>query len=173
MKKIFFLIMLFIIVFLIYYYNMDKSIKYLYIGNTSKYNEMIKKHYKPKKLYEYIRNDDYRIMDLINDIKDNIDIDNKTLQNLLVKSNLIVINIGIYDIEYKTNLDYKYSDELIDDIENLLLLIRKYNKDKIYLIGFYNKNKYYDYINRRIKHLCKINNIIYIDIEESIYKQLY
>ena len=55
----------------------------------------------------------------------------------------------------------------------LLILIRKYNKDKIYFLGYYNKNKYFDYINRELKTICKNSKITYIDIEDTIYKQLY
>lgn len=175
MKKIFLLLILCVTVFIIYEMFLDRRVKYLYIGNTNyeRYNQIIKKYCNPKAYNTYIRNDDYRIMDLINDIKYNKKIDRRTIQNLLIKSNVIVISIGINDLEYKSELDYKYIDEFIIDIENLFNLIRKYNKDKIYFLGYYNKNEYYQYTNKKVKELCKINKIEYIDIEESIYKQLY
>ncbi len=175
MKKILLLMLLCIIVFLIYELFLDRRIKYLYIGNNNygRYNQIIKEYYNPKEYKSYIRDDDYRVMDLINDIEDNNTIDNRAIQNLLIKSNIIIISIGINDLEYKEELNYKYIDEFIIDIEKLLNLIRKYNKDKIYFFGYYDKNEYYKYINKEIKRLCKLKNIMYVDIEQPIYKQLY
>ena len=43
------------------------------------------------------------------------------------------MNDLIYKSKFETNL-YEYTDDLINDIENLLKLIRKYNKDEIYFI---------------------------------------
>ena len=175
MKKIFLLLLLCFIVFIIYELFLDRRVKYLYIGNNNynKYSEIIKEKYSPKEYKKYIRDDDYRVMDLINEIKDNNKIESRTIQNLLIKSNVIVIYIGINDLEYKEELDYKYIDEFLFDIEELLKLIRRYNNDKIYFLGYYNKNKYFSYINKELKKICKDNKINYINVEDSIYKQLY
>ena len=175
MKKIIFIILICFIVFIIYELFLDRKVKYLYIGNANygRYNNIIKDYYNSKIYNEYIRDDDYRLMDLYNDIVDNIKTNKTTFQNLLVKSNIIVITIGINDLEYKKELNYKYIDEYMLDIEKLIRLIRKYNKDKIYFLGYYNKNEYYSYVNKEIKKICKINKIIYVDIEKPIYKQLY
>ena len=175
MKKIILVFLLLFTVFIIYKYNTDKKIKYLYIGNNlySKYNEIIKEYYNPKRYTEYIRNDDYRVMDLINEIKYNETINDKRIQNMLIKSNIIILNVGLYDIEYKKELDYKYVDGLISDIEMLLTIIRKYNKDKIYLLGFNNKNRYYSYLNDKLNLICKNKKITYINIEKSLINQLY
>ena len=175
MKKIIPIFFVLLLIFVIYKYNVDKKIKYLYIGNDVyyKYNEIMKSYYNSKQNIEYIRNDDYRVMDLINEIKCNHTIENKKIQNVLIKSNVIVLNVGLYDIEYKKELNYNYVDELIADIEKLLTIIRKYNKDKIYVLGFNNKNKYYEYLNSKLEIICRSKKIIYIDIEKSIVNQLY
>ena len=175
MKKILFIIIICIFVYFIYNGITDRNIKYLYIGGNdyNRYNILIKDNYIMKEYTTYIRDDDYRVMDLINDIVDNRKINNRKFQNLLVKSNIIVISTGINDLEYKEKLNYNYVDELINDIEKLLKLIRKYNKDTIYVLGYYNKNEYYKYTNKRLKEICKTNNVKYIDIEKSISKQLY
>lgn len=175
MKRLILVLLLFLVVLIIYTFNVDRRVKYLYIGNTtySNYNKIIKENYNPKQYIEYIRNDDYRVTDLINEIKYNNVINNKKIQNILIKSNVIVLNIGLYDIEYKKELNYKYVDELIVDLENLLTTIRKYNKDKIYFLGFNNKNEYYSYFNNRLEIICKSKKITYINIEKSILNQLY
>lgn len=175
MKKILFFIMIFVLVYFIYSCITDRKIKYLYIGSNSyyKYNILIKENYNTREYTEYIRDDDYRVMDLINEIVDNKKVNDRRFQNLLVKANIMVISIGTNDLSYKEKLNYNYVDELIDDIEKLMVLVRKYNKDKIYMLGYYNKNEYYKYANRRLKEICESNNIKFIDIEKSISKQLY
>ena len=87
MKKIIFILGLILFVYYIYNTLIDRRIKYLYIGNNTynKYNEIIKENYKPKVYNTYIRDDDYRVIDLMNEIKDNKEIGNRKIQNLLVK----------------------------------------------------------------------------------------
>ena len=49
----------------------------------------------------------------------------------------------------------------------MIKLVRKYSKEKIFFIGFYNSNEYYEelyrYLNLRIKDMCDSYNIVYID----------
>ena len=148
MKKIIFLVFIFFIVFLIYYFNADEKTYYLSLGdylsygidsfeNTNNgYSENIKNKYQNnlENYVNYSTYDDYRVMDLINDINYNKTVvyNNKEykLQNLLVKANLITVSIGMNDLIYKKNLNYDYVDSLIKDIEDLLTLIKKYNKDE-------------------------------------------
>lgn len=175
MKKIIIIFLVCLLVYIIYELFLDKKTKYLYIGNTnySRYNLIIKENYNPKEYIEYNRDDDYRVIDLMNEISENKQINKRGIQNLLVKSNVMVISIGKNDLETKKELNYNYIDELLEDIDKLLKTIRKYNKDKIYFLGFYNKNSYYDYMINKVKLICEKNGVIYIDIEIPIYKQLY
>ena len=187
MKKIVFTILVFFIVFLIYFFNLNKKIYYLSIGDYLSYgidnyensnfgySENIKNKYK-KNLQNYVNYstlDDYRVMDLINDIKYNKSVIYKNkeykMQNLLVKANLITISIGMNDLIYKKNLDYNYIDDLLSDIEKLLSLIREYNKDEIFFLGFYNvinNKEFIEYTNKKILNACKKYNINYIDISD-------
>ena len=197
MKKIILTILVFLIIFLIYYFNISEETYYLSLGDylsyginnldkvDNSYSENIKKHYQKnlKNYVNYSSIDDYRVMDLMNDINDNKEIiyDDKeyNLQNLLVKANLITISIGMNDLIYKKNIDYNYVDQLLSDIEELLLLIRKYNKDKIYFLGFYdviNNKKLIEYANKKIENICIKNKINYVDISmlnQYIIKNIY
>lgn len=120
--------------------------------------------------------DDYRVVDLINDINYNKTITFNSnyykLQNLLVKANFITISIGMNDLIYKSKISdelYDYSDELIIDIEKLFKEIRIYNKDKIYFLSFYNvidNQELIDYLNKKIKNICMKYNINYVDISK-------
>lgn len=187
MKKIIFTVLVFIMIFLIYYFNINEKIYYASIGDhlanginnfynvNNSYSDNIKKHFDGNlsNYVNYSNIDDYRIMDLINDINYNKTIiyDNKEykLQNILIKANYITLSIGMNDILNKNNISYEYIDELLIDIENLFILVRKYNKDKIDFLSFYNiinNNELIDYTNNKLKKICKKNNINYIDISD-------
>ncbi|MBQ2947030.1 MAG: hypothetical protein IJE04_04180 [Bacilli bacterium] len=190
MKKIIFTVLVFLITFLIYFFNRSEKIYYLSLGDylsyginnfntvNNSYSNNIKEHYKENldNYVNYSTYDDYRVMDLINDINYNkvVEYDKKEykLQNVLIKANLITISIGMNDLIYKSKFEtnlYEYTDDLINDIEKLLGLVRKYNKDAIYLLGFYNvinNDSLIDYANKRLEIICKKNKIKFVNIEE-------
>ena len=123
MKKILFVIIIGFIIIIIgtrVKYNSDIS---LYFGNTNN-------SYKYK--YDYF---DTRVIDIINAIDNNIIINSKTIQNILVKSNVIYLDLnGIY-----------ISKDFIYDIEKLLIKIRYFTKEKLIIIlrkenSFFDKN---------------------------------
>ena len=197
MKKIIFTILVFFVIFIIYYFNIDKKIYYASIGDflavgvnnfnkiDNNYSNNIKKYYENNlsNYVNYSNLDDYRVMDLINDINYNktIKYNNKDykLQNILIKANYITLSIGMNDILNKRDISYEYIDELLIDIENLFILIRKYNKDRVDYLSFYNiinNNELIDYTNNKLKKICKKNNINYIDISnlnDYILKGIY
>ena len=176
MKKILFLLLVILMTFLIYFFNISNKIYYFSIDNYG-YSKNVEKSLKNELKNSVIYNQkDYRVMDLINDINNNKEFmyNNKTytFDNLLVKANYITISIGMDDLIYKKEIDYDYVDELIFDIEELLKIVRKYNKDKIYFLGLYranNLNEILVYANKKIEKLCKKNRIIYIDIS-NLYR---
>lgn len=191
MKKILFTFLVFLMIFLIYYFNINNNIYYASIGDflsyginnlnsvDTNYSDNIKKSYS-KKIDNYINYssiDDYRVMDLVNDINDNktITYNNKeyTLQNILIKANYITLSIGMNDLINKNKISYEYMDQLLNDIEKLLILIRKYNKDRIDYLSFYNiidNQSLIEYANTRLKLMCDKNKINYIDISNlNIY----
>ena len=188
MKKILFTFLVVLVIFLIYFFNRSENTYYLSLGDylsyginnfntvNNSYSNNIKEYYK-ENLSNYINYsyyEDYRVMDLINDINYNKTViyDNKEykLQNLLIKANLMTISIGMNDLIYKNkfNIDlYEYTDELLSDIENLFILIRKYNKDQIYFLSFYNSinnEELIKYANKRLEFICKKNKIKFVDI---------
>lgn len=188
MKKIIFTTLVILITFLIYFFNRSEKIYYVSLGDhisyginnfntvNNSYSNNIKEYYK-KNLYKYVNYssyDDYRVMDLMNDINYNkkITYEDKeyNLQNLLIKANLITLSIGMNDLIYKSKYDinlYEYTDDLLNDIENLLVLIRKYNKDEIYFLSFYNvidNQALIEYANKRLEFICKKNKIKFVNI---------
>lgn len=196
LKKILVISILMLLVFLIYLSTVDKKIYYLTLGNKENFNitssekneygNEVKRYLKKKDLLEkYIdnyANNDQRITDLINDIKDNkqIKINNKvqTLKNALIKSDLVTISIGYNElqsnllIKNKTSSEiYNYIDELIVDYDNLFNLMREYCKEDIILIGYYTDDikyqKYVNELNRQVKMIADKYSLIYLEMSEN------
>ena len=178
MKKIISTILVVIILFLIYSLSLGDYLSYG-INNLelvdNNYSDNIKTYYKNNldNYVNYSSFDDYRVMDFMNDINYNkvVKYNNKDykLQNLLIKANLMTISIGMNDLIYKKNIDYNYIDTLLNDINKLLILIRKYNKDKIYFLSFYNvinNEEIIEYANLKLNKICNENNINYVDISK-------
>lgn len=174
------LIMIILVIFMIYIFTRDNKIYYVNFMDTNiedkMYMDYLKEEIESKNKLEYYDSyytKDYRTTDFIRDINDNIKINNKNIQNLLIKADIITIMIGNNELRYKikrtemTEL-YDYSDSLLNDIENLFKLIRKYCKEKIFFIGFYNDDseeydELYSYINLKLEDLCNEYNIVFID----------
>ena len=182
-KMSLFLVLTILFVFLINLSNQDKEIYYVNIDTTNSltYNKEIYNKYKNnnrlEKYVNYFSKKDYRTTDLINDINNNKKIKNQTIQNALIKSDILTLYVGINDINYKINDSkeelYEYTDQVLEDIEKLLKLIRIYSKEKIYLIGFKNNkgisyNEYFDYTNKVLKSICSEYKVFFIDINNNI-----
>lgn len=164
-----------IIVFLIYIKNIDNKIYLLNLTTTDEYtNEVLIYLNKTKKLEHYVDNfitKEDRITDLIRYINENkkIKIKNKnyTLQNALIKSDIVILKIGDIEINYFEN--YDDIDEYINDLNNLFIITRKYCKEKIIYVGNYVKDSSYQkYVNDKVKRLCKKYKIEYIENDNLI-----
>ena len=177
-KVFLFLILMLLFIFLINLSNQDKEIYYVNIDTTNrlKYNdEIVKKIKKDKKLEKYVNyfsKEDYRTTDLINDIENNIKINNQTIQNALIKADILTLYIGENDINYKISNKsdelYNYIDQVLTDIEKLLNLIRKYTKEKIFVISFDNNNDYYEYVNKELQNICNKYDINFVSKKDVL-----
>lgn len=193
MKKIIFILILFLSCFLIYINTNNKKIYYLNIGdrisfdnkdNVYGYSYHIKNYLSSKKKLagynDYFTNEDYRITDLISLIKENKMTDSKkspnTINQLLKKSNLLTISIGTnelyYKLSYKNGDIYTYIDEMMLEYEELLKLIAQYQPKKIYILGFYNvTNKSQDifaYANYKLYYLAKKYEMEFINLQKIL-----
>lgn len=198
LKGLLILLLISFIIFIIYRYNIDNKIYYINITDSDiTYNKEIKNYLnKNKKLEKYINYKDlnYRITDLINEINDNKEIringKKQTLQNSLIKADLLTVKIGSNEIKYKikdkdlTGL-YNYIDEYLNDLDKLFKLLRKYDKETIiYINTVNNQNEYIDeiieYLNLKVEELCndykieymELNNQNDIKIKEKVLKYL-
>jgi lysophospholipase L1-like esterase len=134
----------------------------------------------------------YRTTDLINDIASNkkvLTTDGEvTIKHALAKADVVTISIGANDLFYKLGINSldiayyseadlkKYVDEVLTDVESLIVQVKKYCKEDIILIGYYNplwhmKKSYakeidpvFVYANNKLVDICKKNGLYYVDI---------
>ncbi len=190
-KKIFIIAVLLLAVFLIYLTTMDKKVYFLALGDSlalgnskENYPNHIRDFLDENNLleefrYEFIE-DDLRITDLVRNIEDNkkviVDGKNKTLKNSLIKADLVTISIGNEELFYKMKTEkeqdlYNYIDEMMEDMDKLLKLIREYCKEDILILGYSNSfssnmDKYIKYANEKLEKLSKKYDITYISLED-------
>lgn len=188
------LILLFILVSILisisFFQVKNEKINYTVIGDKQEftsnlkslnYIDLLKEDISNKnKLNEYSKEfifSDIRTTDLFYKIEKNETLNGKTIQFVLKNTDLLLLNIGNNELNYKLqNLNkyseedndiYNYLDEVIKDINKLIDLITKYSDSKILFIGYYNNtnifnnDKFYSYIN---KELQKNKKIIFIDV---------
>lgn len=188
LKRIFVIALLLLSVFLIYLSTMDQKVYYLALGDSvafgnKSYPNFISQFLKEKNLleeyrYEFIE-DDLRITDLIRNIEDNkktiVEHKEKTLKNALIKADLVTISIGNEELFYKMKTErqdtlYHYIDEMMDDMEALLRLIREYCKEDVFVLGYVNPyanqtSTYVKYANQKLETLAKKYEILYVSLD--------
>ena len=147
MKKIILTFIVIFLVLIIYIFNRDKKIYILYIGDNIALNrpnvDRIISEYKKDKLLE-------KFVEYKNK--------NYTLDNALIKADVIIISIGNNDLKYcEESCSYQYIDEVIGDLNKLFNHIRKYSKEKIYIypLKVINNIELNKYMNKKFNHLIK------------------
>lgn len=182
-----------ILIYIIYANNSNiKNINYISLGdgyakginsygeNSYGYSDYLKDYYNENNrlnnYYNYSE-DDNKIKDLYNEIIVNRQDNNESIKRSLREANILTISIGLNDLIYKksiqdniNNRKDKIIENIIIDLDQLLIEIKKYYKKDIYLIGYYNfypqnsvERKLLDKLNYKYKKYSKKNNIIYVD----------
>lgn len=201
MKKILGVLVVVLSILLIYLGFRDTCVYYLTLGDGLSYgttpyggvdygySDYIKDYLKEKNKLEIFVNEfskeDYRTTDLTRDIKDNVETEidgkNKTIQNALIKADLITLSIGnselLKNLELSTDFGLndlaKRFDSYVNDLDELLSLIRRYSKETIVLTGYYNPtsneelNALFNNLNRNVSNLCNKYDVIYIIPDEK------
>lgn len=184
--KLIILIIMSLSVYFIYQKNDTHEIKILLLGDSLSqginsygikgysYLDYWKKYLESEKITvdineEYSKNDMSIIqaLDVINS--------KAKIKRLLTEAHYVVINLGYNDLLYKLsiekNLNQTKYNRVLKEIENnyqeLIKQIRKYNKNKIIVVGYYSNNSEDYYENIGIRQLNQIlyseENIEYID----------
>lgn len=166
------------------------------------YSDYVNKYLKSQNLVEFYSKDfaksGDRIIDLINKIEKNekVELQDKELriQTAIEKADVITLSIGANDLfehaglnDMNYNLEKlseaeKYLDEISENLDKLIKLIRKYNNNKIILVGYYNplsplSSKYtreleplFMKVNEEYEKVAIKNKCDYIDVYE-IFKE--
>ena len=184
MKKIIIILIVALSIFLIYNIFKDKKIYYVSISditakdNTKSYGyiDYIEDYLEELNLLEKhakINLNEDRITDIIRNINDNIEYEDRTIKNILIKADILTLSIGYNDLISKLdNYDNyeinNYIDTYLKDLDKLFNLLREYDKEDIVMIGYYNiYNKEYneiiDYINTEVKKLSNKYKISFIN----------
>ena len=201
MKKAILIILIFSSCYFVYNITKDNSLFYLNIGDalamgidnnniiTEGYSIKLKNYLEEtKQLKGYnssFTNKDYRITDITNSIKYHkvitINKDEQTINELLKKANIITISLGMNELYYKlltnTNNMYTYIDEILQDMEELLIEIKKYNNKKVIVLGYYNitnnNSDIFTYINYKLNKIVTNKNFIFINLNDILNKDDY
>lgn len=143
MKRIIKVVIIFYLIIFIYNkYNYQKPLIFS-IGNTINGNYV----------YKY---NNTRVTDIINDIKNNKKINNRNIQNILVKASTIYLDLN--NLVNCSNYDCVYINS--SDLEELLIIMRKYSKERIIIRLLSQENEYTNYINEKVMILAKKYDII-------------
>lgn len=198
MKKILTIIIVLLSVFLIYLGFKDKEIYYFSMGDSlangiNSYNakdygyaDYVKDSLEVKK-YVSFTNNNKRSIDFVKDIEDNIKINGKNIQNILIKADIITLSVGMNDLfsnvtfnnDFSVNDLYMKFEEVMVDLENLFKLLRTYSKEDIIYIGIYNclkensLDEFFIYANEQLKKLCDNYKITYLDIYNEFNDSTY
>lgn len=191
MKKIIFILILFLACYFIYNISLDNKIYYVSIGDflskgvnsygvkVNGYSDYVRDYlYENNRLKEYNNifcESDYRVTDVLRMIKynDTREYNGKELNiNRLIKeADVISLSVGMNELYYKLNKRdgniYSYMNELINDMKELLEYINKFNHKRVYVLGYYNTygyQEYIDYINIKLKNIVINEGFIYIDL---------
>lgn len=165
MKKIIYIVLVVFIVLIIYTIKKDNKIQFLVLGNNidPSIEKEVKELLKKNQRYEnslYLEAN--YIIEILNDIDSNKKINSKvTINNALVKSELIILNIDYSDM---ININ---QNELKTNLDRLIKRIRKITKENIVLLSPYSKDlqdTYYE--------VSKLNDIEYIDSEYKLLKYI-
>lgn len=193
-KVILILVFGFIFTIIIYYESKSNLINYLALGDGISSGEnaylidgfSFNDYYRESniKRIKYFNDDftkkNYRIEDLINDIKSNKLINNNYIEQLIHNSNIIVISIGMDELtkySITDNIDKEYINRFIDNYDDLLFIIRKINDKNIIILGLYSniylKESNIIIINSKLKDIANKYNSLYIDINDILKDNNY
>lgn len=202
MKKVIFILILFLSCFFIYKFTIQEKMYYLSIGdylalNTSNNSKVSKYNYtdtiinylsSKNKLKSYNTNfikEDYRISDLVRILKykEEIITYNKhiTLHELLKKADILTISVGMNELYFKLNTNsnniYSYANNMLKEYSILLDEVNRYNYKEVYVFGFYNitskNNDIINYLNYKLENIVKEKKYTFINLNKILNDKKY
>lgn len=193
MKKAFFFFIIGIIIsILIYNQTVNKKLDVLVIGDSLatgntlygnsgiSYNLYLKEYLSKYNLGKYdleYTKTNMTIKDFIYYVDENNEINDKHLQTRIKEAEIIIISLGQDELVGNSqinNLNYQRREEFYTSYNSLFNKIRKINKKKVYILGFYGSHiNNLDEIETNIKKISKRYNINYIKIKDFVNEEDY
>ena len=187
-----------ILAYFIYFFNFEDKINIVALGDgvasgeTSynidgiSYNDYLKEYFANKKLLKKYNKSyaykNYKIGDLINDIKSNIisKEDKLSIQQIIHKADLLTIDIGeeeLVKMAMLKDLNKEYIIKFIKEYDDLLYMIRDITESSIVIIGFY-ENMYLTksetiILNSELSNLAIKYDAIFINISDLMLSKEY
>lgn len=199
MKRFIIFIVTLLSLFFVFKLASDKKINYISIGDslikginsygieTFGYNKYVKSYLEKNKMLrnynDYYYN--YNSVSLTEDINNNktyyLDDKEYFFKKILRESDLLVISIGMDEIAHYFSLDgidklYINHQNFYNNIQKLIKEVKKYAKNNIIFIGYYNPlnvytsevDEYFYFLNNSMRKIMNENNVIFLDIYEKI-----
>jgi len=193
MKKIIFIIILFLSCYIVYSLTDNDKVDYLTIGDSLSlgvniygikqygYSDYVRDYlYNENMLDSFddsFTNSNYRIVDLIKMIEYNevkkINGNNISINRLLKKADIITISVGMNELYYKLRMNdsniYNYMNELLFDMKVLLKYIDKFNHKKVLVLSYYNIGDFQEeinYVNVKLKNIVVERGFEYVDLSK-------
>ena len=187
-----------IIAYVIYFSNHEEKINLLVLGDgissgeTSysidgiSYNDYLKEYFESKKLLKNYNNSysykNYKISDIINDIKDNkiTEQDKLNINQLIHKADIITVSFGEEELVKKAvtkDLNKETINEFIKDYDTLIYKLKDITEGKIFIISLY-VNKYLNksnviILNSEISNIAIKYNVVFLNINDLLINNDY
>lgn len=149
------------------------------------YNDYIKEYFENKKLLKSYNNSfsykNYQLNELIYDLKDNvIDADNKNIQQVINKANLLTLSIGeeeLVKLSLTNDLNKEYIDKYMKEYDSLVYILDKLTEAKIVIVGFY-ENAYLKksdviILNSNLSNIAIKYNAIFVNVSDLLLNKEY
>lgn len=187
-----------IITIIIYNITQNDKLKLLALGdgvasgmtayniNGYSYNDYLKDDFKDKNQLQSYNNvftsQKLTIRELIdninNNVSKNIGGEHIPIQQAIKDANVLTLAIGMDELtNYSLNkkLTRKVINKYLEDYKELINLIKKINREKIIMLGFYPTYELTDieYINKELKLIAETNNFEFIDISRIVQNKEY
>ena len=187
-----------LLTYFIYFFNREEKINIVALGDAISsgetsynidgisYNDYLKEYFENKRLLKSydasFSYKNYKIDDLITDLKSNITKDNAKLsmQQLIHKADIVTINIGeeeLVKMAMTDDLTKEYLDKFIKEYDDLLYMLRDITEGTIIIVGFY-ENSYLDksnviILNSEVSNIAIKYDAIFININDLMLTEDY
>ena len=153
----------FILVLIIYKLSYKSKYTYLFLG--ANYNNLSTYDFNDRLKYE-LKNDNIVYKEIlepfiIDEYIEMLDNNKHNINYYIKNANLIVISIGVNELNNYKEIDSSITIEYLNNIYKFLSKIRDLNKNDVFLINLYDSN--YPLINSKIKRYTEELKIYYID----------